>query len=99
MRYIIIEKKLGVFVGQFDVYAVYAKNEIFGLERVVSFADKKTAVKYIEEFLNKEDREFAIEAIDSKNKYVSIKDIIKTGFGEHTHKMMDNIEMQSLSVH
>lgn len=99
MRYIVIEKKLGVFVGQLESYAIYAKNEIFGVEKIVSFSSKKEATEFIEDFLNVEGKEFCIEEINSNNKYVSIKDVIKAGLGYHTYRMMDNIPMHSESVH
>jgi hypothetical protein len=99
MRYIIIEKELGVFVGQFDIYAVYAKNEMFGLDRVISFESRKIATEIVEEFLNREGKEFSIQAIDTKGKYVKVIDIIKAGFGKYTHHMMDNIMMTSDSLH
>lgn len=99
MRYIIIEKKLGVFVGQLEYYAVYAKNEFFGAEKVVSFDTKKEAKEFVEEVLNYEDKEFYIAEIDSKFKYISVKEIIKAGYGKHTHRMLDNIPMISETIH
>lgn len=99
MRYIIIEKKLGVFVGQFETYAICAKNEFFGVERVVSFASKEDAVEFVEEVLNTKDKEFCIEEIDTKLKYIPVSEIIKAGLGYHTHRMMDNIPMPSETIH
>lgn len=99
MRYIIIEKELGVFVGQFSMYAIFAKNEIFGSQQVASFACEEDAVGYVEENLNKNGREFCVEKVDSNNVYIPIKEIIKAGFGHHTHRMMDNIAMPSENVH
>lgn len=98
MRYIVIEKNLGVFVGAFDRYAIFAQYESFGLERVMSFSTKEDAESFIENYLNKEDREFSIETIDSNSEYVLIKDIIRAGFGKYTHYMMNNIPMPSETI-
>jgi len=99
VRYIIIEKNLGVFVGKYEFYAVFAKNEIFGAERVASFETKNEAVSFIEEQLQTEEKEFCIEQINCKSKYIPIVEIIKAGLGHHTHRMMDNIQMHSEAIH
>lgn len=98
-RYIVIEKKLGVFVGKYEFYAIFAKNEIFGADKVVSFDSKEQAAEFIKEQLNTEEKEFCIEAINYKSKYVPVVEIIKAGLGNHTHRMMENIQMCSESIH
>jgi len=99
VRYIIIEKNLGVFVGKYEFYAVFAKNEIFGAERVASFENKNEAVAFIEEQLRTEEKEFCVEQINCKSNYVPVVEIIKAGLGYHTHRMMDNIHMRSEAIH
>lgn len=98
MRYIIIEKDLGAFVGAIENLAIFAKHEAFGIERIFSFDTSEEAEEYIDYYLNKDDREFSVECVDVKNKYVSVKDIIKAGLGKYTHRMMDNIYMPSETV-
>jgi hypothetical protein len=99
MRYIIIEKEFGVFVGAFDNYAIYAKNEIFGVDKIASFASYEEAENCIENSFSKSDKEYSIEAIDTPLTYIPIKDVIKAGFGKYTHRMMNNIPMISEEVH
>lgn len=99
MRYIIIERDLGAFVGRYDYYAIFAKNEIFGADRVVSFENKKTAIDFVVSNLNAENRVFCVEGINCKSEYVTVIEIIKAGLGHHTHQMMENIQMVSETIH
>jgi len=99
MRYIIIEKNLGVFVGKYEFYAVFAKNEIFGADRVVSFETKESAVEFLTSNINAEEKEFCVEQINCKSKYVPVVEIIKAGLGQHTHSMINNVQMHSETIH
>jgi hypothetical protein len=99
MRYIVVEKSLGVFVGAFDRYAVYAKNEVFGLDRVVSFPTRQDAEECVRDYLNKQDKEFDVIEIETSNGWVMITDIIRSGYGKYTHRMMNNIPMISTQIH
>ena len=100
VRYIVIEKDLGVFVGAFDRYAIYAKNDFFGLDRVVSFSTRDEAEEFVRDCLNTEGREFDIVEIETQNNWwVMVKDIIRSGYGKYTHRMMDNIPMISTQIH
>ena len=98
-RYIVVEKSLGVFVGAFDKYAVYAKNDIFGLDRVASFPTRGDAEGCVRDYLNKDGKEFDVIEIETTNRWVMIADIIRNGYGRYTHRMMDNIPMISDQVH
>jgi hypothetical protein len=98
-RYIVIEKNLGVFVGAFDKYAVYAKNDIFGLDRVASFPTRDKAEECVRDYLNKDGKEFDVVEIDTQNGWVMVTDIIRGGYGKYTHRMMDNIPMISTQIH
>lgn len=99
MRYIIIEKDMGVFLGSYAVFAVFAKNEKFGLTKAVSFNTREEAQTFIETLLNKEDSEFDIVSINSKDRLVRVEDIIRAGYGQYTHGMLNNVPMQSDSIH
>jgi hypothetical protein len=98
-RYIVVEKSLGVFVGAFDRYAIYAKNDIFGLDRVASFPTRVEAEECVRDYLNKDGKEFDVVEIETPNTWVMIADIIRSGYGRYTHRMMDNIPMISVQVH
>lgn len=103
MRYLIVEKTKGVFLGAYSIFALFAKNDKFGIVKAYSFSTKQDAEEYIEDSLKaslaSEGLEFSVIEIDSKDEYVKVEDIIKQGYGEYTHMMMDNLPMISESVH
>jgi hypothetical protein len=98
-RYIIIEKDLGVFAGVFDKYPVFAKNDIFGFNRITSFSSRENAEEWIHNYLNKDKNEFDIVEIETPYDFVTIIDVIRSGYGQYTHYMMDNIPMISDKIH
>lgn len=99
MRYIIIEKSMGVFLGSYAVFAVFAKNEKFGLTKATSFATRETAEEFVESMLNKEGSEFDVVGIDTKDKLVRVEDIIRAGYGQYTYSMLNNIPPVSETFH
>lgn len=99
MRYIIIEEKLGVFIGSYKQVALFAKNDIFGFTRVFSFDKREEAEEYINLFKQDDDHVYKIAEVESKTKYVKVEDLIKQGYGDYTHYMMDGIPMTSELTH
>lgn len=99
MRYIIIEKSMGVFLGSYTVFAIFAKNEKFGITKAVSFNTRKEAQAFIEAFLNKENTEFDVVEIDSKDHLVRVEDIIRAGYGQYTYELLNNLSTPSESIH
>ena len=99
MRYLIIEEDLGFFLGVVNSYGIWAKNDIFGLPKAYSFASKKLAKRFITEVMGSEMSDYKIVAINSEDKYIHAVDLIKSGYGNHTHLMLDAIPMLNETVH
>lgn len=99
MRYVIIEKEMGLFCGSIEKYAIFAKHDYIRIDKVVSFESEKDAVYCVENYLKKTGCKFSIKSIDTDKTYVPIVEIIKNGLGDYTHNMIDNLYMPSISIH
>lgn len=99
MRYLIVEKEFGLFLGVYRDIFIFAKNCIFPIMKSPSFDTKKGAEYYIEKYFPKEYKDYLVISIKSENKYVHIVEVIKAGYKEYTHELIDFIPMQSEEVH
>jgi hypothetical protein len=46
-----------------------------------------------------DERDYGIIQVETKDKYVSIIDIIKAGYEEYTHNLIDFLPMDSEAIH
>lgn len=109
MRYMIADEDFGVFLGthmstplaeeKSKLYAIFARNEMFGIYKATSFDNEEDAKIYIDEFLSKGFDKLRILPIESKEKYICASKIIKAGYEKYTHDMMDNMPMLSEDIH
>lgn len=99
MRYLIIEKEKGLFLGAFRGKYLFAKNNIFPITKAPSFETLKEAEFYISSHLNTDEKEYGVIEVNAKDRYISIVEIIKQGYSEYTHEMIDFIPMLSEEIH
>jgi hypothetical protein len=99
MRYLIVEKDRGLFLGAYKEYFLFARNNIFPIVKAPSFNTLEEAELYIAYYLNETDRKYGVIEVDSKNKYVNIVDVLKAGYKEYTHNLIDFLPMQSEAIH
>lgn len=100
VRYMIVEKERGVFLGMYSVFALFAKDEKFGITKAFCFENKEDAVTYIKEVLNDgKGMEFDVVDVDCKYKYIDVLEIIRQGYGKYTHRMLENVDSPSKSFH
>lgn len=101
MRYLIVEKERGLFLGAYKQYFLFARNNIFPIVRAPSFESLEDAEYYIAAHLKKEedDRTYGVIEVESKDRYVGIIDILKAGYKEYTHELIDFLPMQSEAIH
>jgi hypothetical protein len=100
MRYLIIEKDKGLFLGTYRQVSLFAKNNIFAVVKVPSFSSEEEAFTYIELELAKDDTEkYGVIAVETNSRYVNIVDIIKQGYGDYTHNLIDCLPMISEEIH
>jgi hypothetical protein len=99
MRYLIVEKDRGLFLGSFKNIFLFAATSIFPVNKVPSFGTEADAEYYIATYLMDENSQYGVIQVESKDKYVHIIDIIKQGYGKYTHQLMDFIPMPSETIH
>jgi hypothetical protein len=100
MRYLIIEDQKGLFLGIFNNFYLFAKNTIFPVVKVPSFNTENEAMQFIAVMsINNDDLKYGVIQVDTNDKYVSIVDIIKAGYGKYTHEMIDFLPMISETMH
>ena len=99
MRYLIVEKELGLFLGFYRGIFMFAKDNIYPILKVPGFDTEEDAEYYIGRYFPKEDKQYGVISVETKTKYVSIVDVIKAGYKEHAHELIDFIPMQSEEVH
>lgn len=97
-RTLLIEKDRGVFIGAVAGYAIFSKDPI-GLSRAYTFESPEIAKNFVSSSLSHFANNAIYVEIDLKEQYASCIDIIKAGYGEHVHHMIDGLYMPSEEVH
>jgi hypothetical protein len=98
-RYLLIDKKLGVFLGTYLKFALFAANEGLDIVKAYTFETETDVHKFVETNTGLKEDEYFIAPIETKEKYVTIIELIKAGYGEHIHNMINNLQMLSYSEH
>ncbi len=99
MKYLIVEKDRGLFLGAYRNNFLFARNNIFPIVKAPSFDTEQDAEYYIENYLKTDERTYGIIQVQSKDKYVSVIDVIKAGYKEYTHNLIDFLPMDSEAIH
>jgi len=108
MRYVIIDDKMGVFLGthrlpvsygSFRIFRIFSENDMYGISRAFSFDNKKEAFNYMQSFLLKDYPHCRIVEIPGDGKYVDVVDLIKAGYGRYTEGMWDSLPMANDTIH
>jgi hypothetical protein len=99
VKYVIIEEDLGFFLGSFQKFGLFAKNDVLGISKAITFDSEQEANDYINEYLGRERGDWKIVTIDTNETYVSVVDLIKNGYEKYTHKMVDSLPMVSTQIH
>tara|TARA_B110000977_G_scaffold201814_1_gene298898 strand:+ start:3624 stop:3923 length:300 start_codon:yes stop_codon:yes gene_type:complete len=99
MRYTIAEENLGFFLGAFKNQGVFAKTDVFGLSKAISFSTKEEAEEFIDDHMYKAKEEWLVIGIETDSKFVHVVDLLKNGYHQYTHNMVDSIEMSSTEIH
>lgn len=107
MRYVIVDRKEGVFLGthidetldpEGIVFVLWAKDNVFSCSKAYSFGDYEEAQIFAETTLKRWPRA-RIAKVNSEDKYVDIVDLLKGGYGEYTFDMVDCLPMGSDTIH
>lgn len=83
------------------VVALFSGNNIFDLTKAAAFYDKKEATEYMYAYIKRPPSDAFVAEIDAQDKgpYVDVIDIIKSGYGEHVHDMIDAMPMPNQLYH
>jgi hypothetical protein len=104
MRYLIVEKENGIFLGMLKHMALFSKTNMFPIKSAISFDSEKEA----EMFANslhamfsdvEENMKFGVISIDANDRYVHLYDILKAGYANYAHGMMHSLYMPSDEIH
>jgi hypothetical protein len=98
-RYLIIDKEMGVFLGTYLKFALFAANDGFDVVKAYAFEDEESAHDFVRRKTSLTEDEYFLAPIETKDKYVSVVDMIKAGYGEHTHNLINNLQMISQEEH
>jgi len=99
LKYLIVEKDRGLFLGAYKNIFLFARNNIFPVVKAPSFDSEEDAEYYIDNYLKMDERTYGIIKVQSKDKYVSVIDVIKAGYKEYTHNLIDFLPMDSEAIH
>lgn len=99
MRYLIVEKELGLFLGVYQNIFLFSKMNIFPIVKVPSFDSDEDAKYYIEKYFPNENKKYSVINIETKDKYVNVIDIIKAGYTDYTDELINFIPMLSGAIH
>ena len=100
MRYIILSKTHGIFVGTVVGYALFSKSSVVGTYKAYTFDSDKNATEYINKnFKDKSYTDFFSGHVEIDTEYASCVDLIKNGYEEYVGYMLDFMPMISESIH
>lgn len=100
-RYIIVDEKMGVFLGTYDahqlgiendhrMYACFAENNPFGLTTACSFKSSRAAQHYIKDmFPIRKQQDLGVLPVDTDSEFPSVVEMVKAGYADHCHDMLE----------
>jgi hypothetical protein len=90
---------MGVFLGTYLKYVLFAKSDAEEIVKAYSFKDEESAREFAKIGTEMSQEDYFIAPIQANDKYVHVVDLIKAGYGDHVYNLMNNIEMVSYEVH
>lgn len=98
-KYIVITPDKGVFLGALSGYALFSVTNPMGMYNAFGFESKEVAEDFVAQSIPSIANTAMYVEVDTPTKYVSCVDIIKAGYKDYTHNMMDFLEMPSQRIH
>ncbi len=87
MRYIIVEKDKGIFLGMFASLPLFSNELNLPIIKAISTASEEDAHGIIS-YVKEENDMFEVLPIDTTSKYIPIDILIKSGYSAYTGKML-----------
>lgn len=98
-RYLLINKKMGVFLGTYLKYVLFAKNDSIDIVKAYSFKNEESAHKFAKGATDMDEEDYFVAPIYSDEKYIHVVDVIKAGYEDHVYGMIDNMQIISYQTH
>jgi hypothetical protein len=98
MRYIIIERDKGIFLGNYLGTPLFSNSLLFPIVKAYSFNTFEEADEYAD-YIAHAGTEFEIVDIDCDYDYIPIDILIKNGYSKHTERMLSYIPTFTKTVH
>jgi hypothetical protein len=107
MRYIIIDPEEGIFLGTHGnpvpagvrIVPLFSRQNLFEITKAASWSTKEEASAYLSRYLRSGCPKAFVAQIDSKQDFVDVIQIVKSGYGKYAEEMVDAIPMDNRSVH
>lgn len=102
---------MGVFLGTYTgedlgaddgrIYACFAANNPFSLTTACSFRSENMANYFIRDtFAPHKQRQLKVLPVETETEFPTVVDIIKSGYGDLTHDMIDGMfNEENITVH
>ena len=83
------------------VVALFSGNNIFDLTKAAAFFSERDADEYMRAYIKRLGSNAFVANVESESKdpYVDVVDIIKSGYGEYVEDMIDAMPMLSQHIH
>jgi hypothetical protein len=98
MRYILVDKERGIFLGNYLDYPLFSNTLLFPIVKAYSFESLDDAEMYIN-YINKKQYNLTVKPINYQNRYIPIDILIKEGYSKYTERMLKFIEPASDEIH
>lgn len=98
MRYIIIEKTKGIFLGNYLDVSLFSNNLVLPIVKAYSFSTIKDAQEVMD-YLKEADSDYEIKEINYQGKYIPIDILIKSGYSAYTERMLRYLNPLTDTIH
>jgi len=108
MRYVIIDPFEGVFLGtrsdpfsnnNLKIMVLFSKHNVFEITKAASWKTRREANAYRNTYIKPMCPESFIVEIPVDTDFVDVIDLVRAGYGQFAHEMIDSIPMNNTTVH
>lgn len=99
VRYLIVHKKHGIFLGAVMGTPIFASNNSFQLTSAYAFDSSGAAYEFIMQYMAESQYEMQPVSVDTESQYATAADMLKANLSEYMYDIVDFMPMQSKSFH
>lgn len=103
LRYLIVEKRLGVFMGIVAGTPVFANRDTYGAREAISFSsieDAETTIDYIfRDSSRRDDFKFFFEPVSSSEPMISVIEMFRQGLGPYIQSVFESMSPPTETLH